>query len=163
MIQLKLIVSCLLIWLLATVFAEEAYFEFKYPPMPETFIFKLTDDDRIAEARKILSGEEKERVHVHGRIIKRPVPYNPRWSYHLDPSTINFFHMAIEVCDAHIQYVEDHLDEAGGAFLPGGHYCPWNSILTREVKYFDDTFVYNKVYNVHQFFLEHEQQKASCH
>lgn len=97
------------------------------------FIFKLADDDKIAHARKIVSGEETDRVHVMGRIQKRPQPYNPDWDYHLDPNTITFFSMAIEVCDANMQYVEDHLDEACGAFLPGCFWCPWDSRVVREI------------------------------
>ncbi|WP_437727156.1 BP74-related protein [Sorangium sp. So ce861] len=97
------------------------------------FIFETTDEARIAHARRILSGEEPHEVHVMGRIVKRPAPYNPGWSYHLDPATIAFFSVAIEVCDASATYVEDHLDEACGAFLPGCHWCPWSSKLTREV------------------------------
>ena len=49
------------------------------------------------------------------------------------PNSISFFSQAIEVCDANMMYVEDHLDEACGAFLPGCHWCPWDSRLTREV------------------------------
>ncbi|WP_308163879.1 BP74-related protein [Nonomuraea sediminis] len=115
----------------------EAYFAFK-DVSGEEFIFKLTDPDRIEEARKILRGEETEKIHVMGRIIKRPAPYNPRWSYHLDPGTIQFFAMAIEVCDATIPYTEEHLDEACGAFLPGCHWCPWSSELVREVTATDE-------------------------
>lgn len=111
----------------------EAYFAFTCRPAPDEFIFKLTDDAKIEEARKILRGEEQETIHVVGRIIKRAVPYNPGWSYHLDPATVSFFAMAIEVCDASPPYVEDHLDEACGAFLPGCVWCPWSSTLTREV------------------------------
>ncbi|NBD07408.1 MULTISPECIES: calmodulin [Corallococcus] len=98
------------------------------------FIIELTDEAKIAHARRILSGEEKNEIHIHGRIIKRTVPYNPKFSFHIDPATINFFQMAIEVCDADMTYVEENLDEAGGAFLPGNHWCPWSSTLTREVK-----------------------------
>ncbi|WP_437947411.1 hypothetical protein WME98_42625 [Sorangium sp. So ce296] len=98
------------------------------------FIFEITDQAKIDEARKILSGEEPSKVHVMGRIVKAPKDYNPNWSFHLDPTTITFFAIAIEVCDADTQYVEDHLDEACGAFLPGCHWCPWASKLTREVK-----------------------------
>jgi len=112
----------------------EAFFALTTADNAPEFIFKLTDPARIEEARRILSGDEKSKIHVHGRLIKRPQPYNPRWSFYLDPDTINFFEMAIEVCDATTQYVEDHLDEAGGAFLPGGHWCPWSSRLTREIK-----------------------------
>jgi hypothetical protein len=97
------------------------------------FVIRLTNDQRIAEARRILSGEETMSTHVMGRIRKQQVDYNPGWSFHLDPETVTFFTMAIEVCDANIQYVDDHLDEACGAFLPGCFWCPWSSRLTREL------------------------------
>ncbi|MDI3283466.1 hypothetical protein [Polyangium sp. 15x6] len=112
-----------------------ARFAFTQPSSPgREFIFEITDEEKIAKARRIISGEEQNEVHVHGRIVKRRVDYNPNWSYHLDPATISFFAMAIEVCDADMTYVEEHLDEACGAFLPGCHFCPWNSKVTREVK-----------------------------
>jgi hypothetical protein len=111
-----------------------AYFRFTDTDGRPRFVIELTDEARIAHARRILSGEETQQIHVHGRIIKRPQPYNPGWSFHLDPSTISFFEVAIEVCDASMQYVEDHLDEAGGAFLPGAHWCPWSSRLVDEVQ-----------------------------
>ncbi len=109
-----------------------AYFAFRQWSDKE-FIFELTDQGKIDHARKILSGEETSQVHVMGRIVKRAKGYNPGWSYHLDPTTVSFFEMAIEVCDAEMGYVEDHLDEACGAFLPGCHWCPWSSRLVREV------------------------------
>lgn len=111
----------------------DAYFEFDYPPAPDTFIFKLSDPAKIKEARDILSVAQQDRTHVLSRIVKRPAPYNPGWSFTLDPAATSFFQAAIEVCDASPRYVEDHLDEAGGAFLPGGYWCPWRSRLLREV------------------------------
>jgi hypothetical protein len=112
-----------------------AYFEFgmAYGPEDQPFVIKLVQPDKISLARRILAGEENEKVHVMGKIIKRPVEYNPGWSYHLEPESIQFFQVAIQVCDAPTRYVEDHLDEVGGAFLPGGFWCPWRSKLTREV------------------------------
>jgi hypothetical protein len=129
----------LVLLLLATlaasfVAAETAYFAFQTSPNEKEFVFQLTDDNRIAEARKILNGEEKTSVHVMGRIIKRSQSYNPGYDFSLDPATINFFSLAIEVCDAYTTYANDHLDEVCGAFLPGCFYCPWTSKLTREVK-----------------------------
>ncbi|KQY32579.1 MULTISPECIES: hypothetical protein [Nocardia] len=97
------------------------------------FIFQLNNEQRIAEARRILSGDETMSIHVMGRIRKTAQSYNPGWNFHLDPDTITFFTMAIEVCDSSIVYTEDHLDEACGAFLPGCFWCPWSSRLTREV------------------------------
>ena len=111
-----------------------AYFRMTDHSGAPRFVIALDNPEKIAHARRILAGEESSRTHVMGRIIKRPAPYNPGWSFHLDPMTIDFFEMAIEVCDASIQYVEDHLDEAGGAFLPGSYWCPWSSRLVDEVQ-----------------------------
>ena len=41
----------------------------------------------------------------------KPAEYNPGWSYHLVSESIDFFEFAIEVGDAAIQDVEEHLDE----------------------------------------------------
>jgi hypothetical protein len=112
--------------------ATEAYFEF-VDITRSTAVLKLTDPAKIQHARELVNGATTDRPHVLGRIVKRPAPYNPRWSYHYSPETIDFFDFAIEVCDATIPYVEDHLDEAGGAFLPGLLWCPWSSRLVREV------------------------------
>lgn len=111
----------------------EAYFQFDYPPNPETFIFVLTDPDKIQEARDILNGKRPSR-HIMGTIVKVPADYNPPWSYYLDPPSITFFDFAIEVCDAAIQQVELHLNEACGSFLPGCVWCPWGSRLIAEVR-----------------------------
>ncbi|PWI45188.1 calmodulin-binding protein [Streptomyces sp. ICBB 8177] len=111
---------------------EPTYFEMT-DITGQPFVIKLTDSARIEEARRILRGEEPDRLHVLGRIIKRRESYNRRWSFVLDPDTVSFFEVAIEVCDATTPYVEDHLDEAGGPFLPGLYWCPWTSRLVREL------------------------------
>ena len=98
------------------------------------FVIELTDESKIQQARNILNGTQKDETHVVGRIIKRPAAYNPKWNFQLDPASITFFSMAIEVCDASIPYVEDHLDEAGGPFLPGLYWCPWSSRLVKEIQ-----------------------------
>jgi hypothetical protein len=116
--------------------AEAAYFEVGFPPEDLTFTILLTDTARIEEARDILRGDLGDRVSVMGSIVKAPAFYNPRWSYHLDPASIEFFENAIEVCDAHPRYVAEHLDEVCGAFLPGCVWCPWSSVLVAEVERF---------------------------
>ena len=99
----------------------------------EQFVVKLDNPADIEHARELLSGETTDRPHILGRIKPSAAPYNFRWNYHLRPETIGFFDFAIEVCDATIPYVEEHLDEAGGAFLPGYVWCDWSSRLVREI------------------------------
>lgn len=99
----------------------------------DSFVIKLWDSRTIAHARAILAGREDAATHVMGKIVDSRVPYNSKWAYHLEPSSISFFENAIEVCDATIRYVEDHLSEVGGPFLPGSIWCPWTSKLVREL------------------------------
>jgi hypothetical protein len=96
-------------------------------------VIQLVELGKIEHARRILSGEERSRVHVQGAIVKEAADYNPGWSFHLSPESIDFFEIAMEVCDAAIAYVEEHLDEIGGSALPGAHWCPWSSRLVDEV------------------------------
>ncbi|MDX2034783.1 MAG: hypothetical protein SF339_29180 [Blastocatellia bacterium] len=111
----------------------EAYFVIDIPPRRDLFVIKLTDPAKIQHARAVLSSSQTGGRQVIGRIVKQPVEYNRPWSFHLDPESINFFDSAVEVCDASVAYVESHLDEAGGAFLPGNTWCPWASRLVREI------------------------------
>lgn len=99
----------------------------------EEFVIKLTKNEDIEHARDLLNGKTTDRPHVVTRIIKRQAGHNPRWSFQNNPDSTQFFDTFIEVCDAAIPYVEDHLDEAGGAFLPGLVWCDWSSRITREI------------------------------
>ena len=109
-----------------------AFFVFDYPPATEEFVIKLTDPDRIAQARRIIAGEEPP-LHVSGRIVRGRVRYNRPWHFRLAPSSIEFFELAVEVCDAGIAYVEEHRRAIGTDFLPGRQWCPWGSRLLREI------------------------------
>ncbi|MGH9844818.1 MAG: hypothetical protein ACREEM_39380 [Blastocatellia bacterium] len=113
--------------------STDAYFLFSSPPAPETFVIRLTEIEKIRHARDLISKRRGDLPHVIGTIVKSPIGYNAPWSYHLDPSTINFFDFAIEVCDGAIKYIEEHLSEVGGALLPGNTWCPWGSRLIKEV------------------------------
>jgi len=115
-----------------------AYFVFEQQtPTGETkeFVFELKNLVIIAEARQILANPGTLKNHVQGKIVASPAAYNPNWSFHLDPDTIGFFEMQIEVCDANVSYVEDHLDEIGGSTLPHNFWCPWSSKLTKEISF----------------------------
>jgi hypothetical protein len=102
------------------------------------FVFKLSRQEQITEARSIISDPNKRNRSVQGTISASQMAYNPSWSFHLIPESIGFFENQVEVCDANVTYVEKHLDEVGGAFLPGSKWCPWSSQLLAEVTHLVD-------------------------
>ena len=118
----------------AYISGEYAYFEFRGSGPDELFAILLIDEDKIRHAREILKGADVARRHISGTIVKEKAPYNPRWSYHLAPHTIDFFDVAVETCDASMHRIQKNLDEVGGSFLPNSHWCPWGSELTQELR-----------------------------
>jgi hypothetical protein len=113
--------------------SSEAYFVVAFEGTAHGFVIKLTDGENIRHARRLATGEETSRPSVNGIIIKEPAPYNPGWSYHLDPRSIEFFDVAAEVCDANACQIEQMLDAIGGDFLPGNRWCPWGSRIIKEI------------------------------
>jgi hypothetical protein len=113
---------------------EDAYFEMRdFSVSEKAFVLKLTDPDLIAHARRVLDGTETDRIHVSGTIVDKPADYNPGWSFHIDPASLDFFEVAIEVCDANADYIEGFVSKGQGSPLPDSHWCPWSSMLTKEI------------------------------
>ena len=113
-----------------------AYFVFLQPDLDgnhHEFVFAISDPVKVETARVILSNPSDGRRRVSGIINPTPAWYNPGWSFHLKPESIDFFELAMEVCDANACWVEENLADIGGAALPGNFWCPWSSLLDREV------------------------------
>jgi len=113
-----------------------SYFAFKQiddNDVVREFVFAVSDTETALEARRIIADPSHLKRHVKGTIVPSAAWYNPEWSFHLAPSSIGFFELSVEVCDANVSWVEDHLSEIGGSALPGNHWCPWSSQLDREV------------------------------
>ncbi|HIH32609.1 TPA: DUF4038 domain-containing protein [Candidatus Woesearchaeota archaeon] len=114
---------------------NEVYFKFDYPPRPETFIFKLTDPAKIQEARDILAGKQTDVTGVMGYIFNGTMDYNSQWSYYLDPDSIVFFQLVMELCDGGMSWLENHFDEYCAQYSVGQcTWCPWGSRLIEEVE-----------------------------
>ena len=95
-----------------------------------SFILRMTDPVKIQQARNILQGLETAAVHFTGTVQAdaSPTTYNPSWHFHLIETTITFFEIATEVCDAGARYVESHLSA-----WDQKTWCPWSSRLIREI------------------------------
>lgn len=99
----------------------------------ESFAFRLTDADRIAEARNILTNPSFAATHVGGEVVSAPQRGNVGWNFHVDSDSVFFFEVSTEVGDSTMRYIAQHLDEVGGAFLPGSIWTGWSSRLTAEL------------------------------
>jgi hypothetical protein len=97
------------------------------------FAFEVRGKAAIDELRAALANPSNPKRHVSGVVDQHKATYNPEWSFHLIPETVRLFEMQIEVCDANVTYVEEHLDEVGGSFLPKSFWCPWSSELESEI------------------------------
>ena len=98
----------------------ETFFEIGDSNRPERFIIELKDAARIAEARGLVGGRSLWTVGV---VVKERIYYNRAWHYHLEPGSIGFSDITVEVCQTGVIPVENGLDAVGGAFLPASVMC----------------------------------------
>ncbi|WP_204630365.1 BP74-related protein [Dyella mobilis] len=119
--------------------AQERYFRMSDGHPANDFIFMLKDPAKIKQAESIIACSKdpacrsKGLPHVSGTIVISSAPYNSRWGFHYEPKTIAFPDFSVEVCDANTSYVQEHLAEVGGHFLPGNRWCPWGQRVVEDV------------------------------
>lgn len=102
------------------------------------FTVRLDDPALVAHARGLLAGGT-DLPRIGGTIVTAPADWNIGWGFHLDPGRTFFFDMSAEVGDATMAYVQAHLSEAGGAFLPGKVWTGWSTTLTGELRFREGT------------------------
>lgn len=86
----------------------------------EEYRILLTDPADIAIAEQLLAGEEAPRI-PNGRIVRDgDGGVNTGYSWHIDPASVEFAEVTIEVCDGLPSYVED-------GSLSGDQFCPWSA------------------------------------
>ncbi len=94
-------------------------------PEGEVFRILLRDSDLIAQARALV-GAGNRRI-VSGTLASGNGGFNAPWSWHLNPDTVRFPEIAIEVCDGCPSDVE-----ASGGTWDAGSFCPWTSEIIAE-------------------------------
>jgi len=95
----------------------------------EEFRIRLTDPVRIAQARRILNGQETPKI-VTGPLAAGNGGFNLGWSWHLVPEDTHFAEFSIELCDGKPSFVEEDLDYWLNTV---GTFCPWSAIVVDEV------------------------------
>lgn len=98
-------------------------------PGGETFQVRITDPDVIAEAERLV-GSEDQRI-VTGPLVRGDGGFNAPWSWHLDPDSVTFADVTVEVCDGCPHMVEEDLDYWVDTV---GRFCPWSTEVVERVE-----------------------------
>ena len=85
----------------------------------EQFKVELATPELIEHARQLLAGEEVASIPL-GTVVRDDPGVNEPWSWHIDPATLEFADMTIEVCDGLPSFVED-------GTVTSDQYCPWSA------------------------------------
>ena len=96
----------------------------------ERFRIGLTTATRIEQAEALLaSGAEN---NVHGTLRRGSGRFNAPYSWHLDPATVTFPDLTMEVCDGRPQSdVQADIDYWVDTVK---YYCPWGAKIVARVK-----------------------------
>jgi len=89
-----------------------------------TFHASITHPDGMAQARAVWDGTSNANIPA-GRLDCSAVSWNEPWHWHLEPETVRFAEVTMELCDGDPSYVE-----ANCATFGGGSYCPWAAEMT---------------------------------
>lgn len=85
----------------------------------ETYRIELATPELVEHAEALLAGEEVARIPL-GRVVRGETGVNTGWSWHIDPATLEFADVTIEVCDGLPSFVEEGI-------VTSPDYCPWSA------------------------------------
>lgn len=87
----------------------------------ETYKIELATPALIEHARRLLAGDQVAAIPL-GTVVRDDPGVNEPWSWHIDPSTLEFADVTIEVCDGLPSHVEDGV-------VTSDQYCPWSAVV----------------------------------
>ncbi|HEU4321795.1 MAG TPA: hypothetical protein VFS21_01485 [Roseiflexaceae bacterium] len=85
----------------------------------ETYRILLTDPADIEAARRLLAGEQAPSI-PNGRVVRGDPGVNTGYSWHIDPDSLEFVEVTIEVCDGKPSDVEQEI-------ITSEQFCPWSA------------------------------------
>jgi hypothetical protein len=85
----------------------------------ETFKVEMATPELVDHAKRLLAGEDVSSIPIGSVVRSNPGPNAP-WSWHIDPTSVQFADMTIGVCDGLPSYVEDHN-------ITSEQFCPWSA------------------------------------
>ncbi len=89
----------------------------------EEYRIELTDPADIEIARRLLAGQEAPDI-PNGVVVRGDPGVNTGYSWHIDPETVEFANVTVEVCDGRPSDVEANE-------ITSDRYCPWDAKVIR--------------------------------
>ena len=89
----------------------------------QTYRIQLVTQEQIDHVKALLAGSEEGRI-PNGKVVRDDPSVNAPWSWHIDPTTLEFADNTIEVCDGLPEYVEDGI-------VTSDYYCPWSAVAIK--------------------------------
>jgi hypothetical protein len=83
-----------------------------------TYKIELATPELIQHANDLFEGKTEDGRIPIGLVVRDDPGVNAPWTWHIDPSTLEFADATIEVCDGLPSYVED-------GTVTSDYYCPW--------------------------------------
>jgi hypothetical protein len=85
----------------------------------EQYKIELATPELVDHAQRLLDGESLPAIPL-GTVVRNAPGVNAPWSWHIDPATLEFAAVTIEVCDGIPSYVEDGI-------VTSDQFCPWSA------------------------------------
>jgi hypothetical protein len=85
----------------------------------EQYKIELATPELVEHAQALLAGESVASI-PNGIVVRDDPGPNAPWSWHIDPATLEFADMTIEVYDGLPSYVED-------GTVTSERFCPWSA------------------------------------
>ena len=85
----------------------------------EQFKVELVTQELVDHAQQLLDGANISAIPL-GSVVRNDQGVNAPWSWHLDPETVSFAFVTIEVCDGIPSLVENET-------VTSPDYCPWSA------------------------------------
>ena len=86
----------------------------------QTYKVELATPELIQHAKDLMNGATQQGRIPNGKVVRDDPGVNAPWSWHIDPSTLEFADATTEVCDGLPEYVEDEI-------VTSDYYCPWSA------------------------------------
>jgi hypothetical protein len=91
----------------------------------DVFYASITNPSGIDQALALWLGQSQANIPV-GQLECGNGTYNCGWRWRMNPASITFAELTIEVCDATPSYVENNCPS-----FPSAQYCPWSAKLVQ--------------------------------